>query len=218
MTRPRPERFLFITGIYEKTMDNQNSHINKKMKTLYVDGKPVGEVEATGDTEKDIEIARKFLREHGLEKEVTLVQSMFRQALSFASAAKYVYVNDLKKTPSNPLGIAPFVVNSAFSIEVYLKTIHQLSGKLVKGHKLRAIYDSLPIEQQSKILDAAKRFSRDFRIKDYNEFPNYITELDNAFVEWRYLYEKERTGEVKILPTIYVMKVLHEVCHETGKT
>ena len=145
-------------------MDNQNSHIHKKMKTLYVDGKPVGQVEATGDTEKDMEIARRFLREHGLEKEVTIVQAMFRQALSFASAANYVYVNDLRKTPSNPLGIAPFVVNSAFSIEVYFKTIHQLSGKSVKGHKLRAIYDSIPMEWQSKIFDAAKRFSSDFNI------------------------------------------------------
>ena len=105
-----------------------------------------------------------------------------------------------------------------YSIEVYLKTIHQLSGKFVKGHKLRAIYDSIPIDWQSKILDVAKRFSSDFDIEDFKEFPNYITELDNAFVEWRYLYEKERTGEVNIMPTIYLMKVLHEVCRETGKT
>jgi hypothetical protein len=199
-------------------VDNQNSHIHKNLKTLYVDGKPVGQVEATGDTMKDMEIARRFLRESGFEREVTIFQAMYRQALSFASAANYVYVNDLNKTPVNPLGIAPFVVNSAFSIEVYLKTIHQLSGKSVKGHKLRAIYDSIPIEWQSKIHDAAKRFSIEFNIKDFNEFPNYIKELDDAFVEWRYLYEKERTSEVKILPTIYVMKVLHEVCRETGKT
>lgn len=37
-----------------------------KMKTVYLDGVAVGKVAATGDTEKDIEATRQFLKDKGL--------------------------------------------------------------------------------------------------------------------------------------------------------
>lgn len=191
---------------------------SRKTKTLFVDGVAVGEVEATGDREKDIEIARKFLKDRGLHKKVTLVQAMFRQAVSFASTANYVYERDLKNLPRNILGIAPFVVNSAFSIEVYLKTVHQIQGNSIKGHSLSQLYDSLSNEQKSIILAAANKYSSEYNLSTPVPFRDLVAELNNSFIEWRYLYEKERTGEVKILPTIFIMKVLHEVCRQTGKT
>jgi hypothetical protein len=39
-----------------------------------------------------------------------------------------------------------------------------------------------------------------------------IAELNNAFVEWRYCYEKGKTNQIRIDRMIFVMKVLHEAC------
>ncbi len=115
----------------------------KRKKTLYVNGIIVGEVVATGDFQKDLEVFRQFLRDKGLHKEVTKVQAMFRQALSFATTAAHLYERDLLKAPRNGLSVAPFVVNSAFSIELYLKTLHELQGKTARGHSLLDLYDQL---------------------------------------------------------------------------
>src|SRR5205807_587674 len=102
-------------------------------KTLYLNNVIVGEVEQTGDVEKDIEIARDFLKSKGLHKEVTVLQAMFRQALSFANTAAYLHKHDLLRAPANALSIAPFVVNSALSIELYLKTLLAIAGTRAHG-------------------------------------------------------------------------------------
>ena len=49
-------------------------------------------------------------------------------ALSFSTTAAHLHRTDLLKAPRNGLSIAPFVVNSAFAIELYLKTLHELKG------------------------------------------------------------------------------------------
>ena len=60
------------------------------MKKVYLNGKLVGEHPASGDLEKDQELAIALLREKGLYHEPTLEQAMFRQALSFATTASYL--------------------------------------------------------------------------------------------------------------------------------
>jgi hypothetical protein len=35
------------------------------------------------------------------------------------------------------------VVNSAFAIELYLKTLHELSATRIRGHELLDLYDKL---------------------------------------------------------------------------
>jgi hypothetical protein len=161
---------------------------------------------------------RQFLKNRGLYKEVTLIEAIFRHAVSFASTASYVYERDLKKAPRNGFGIAPFVVNAAFSIELYLKTLNQIHGNVVKGHSLLDLYDAIPQKGHQAIHEAVSLYSHEYRLSKRADFRNLISEVDNAFVEWRYCYERERTSEVKIQPMIFLMKVLHEVCKKSGKT
>jgi hypothetical protein len=184
----------------------------KKTKTLYLKGVAVGQVEATGDREKDMEVARQFLKDRGLYKEITLIEAMFRHAVSFASTAAYVYERDLKDVPRNVLGIAPFVVNSAFSIELYLKTLNQIHGNIVKGHSLLALYDALPQKGHQAIRNAASRYANEYHVSKNLNFRSLISEVNNAFVEWRYCYEEGQTDLIKIQPMIFFMKVLHEAC------
>jgi hypothetical protein len=110
------------------------------------------------------------------------------------------------------------VVNSAFSIELYLKTLGQIHGKSLKGHKLVELYDSLPPEAQQAIEKAIPASAKKRKLEGKVDFREYVTELNNTFVEWRYCYEVGQTNEVKIEPTIFAMEVLHEACRSSGKT
>ena len=189
-----------------------------KMKTLYVNGIAVGEVPATGDPYKDAEVAQQFLKDKGLYKETTLIQAMFRQALSFCSTAAYLYEKDFQKTPINVLSLAPFVVNSVFSIELYLKTLAQIHNRSLTGHELLKLFNSLPPEAHRAIEAAIPRCAQKWKLEIKIDFRDYIAELNNTFVEWRYLYEVGRTNAVYITPTIFVMEALHEACRSSGKT
>jgi len=189
-----------------------------KMKIVYLNGVAVGEVAATGDNLKDVEIVRQFLQDKGLYKETTLIQAMFRQALSFATTASYLYNRDLTQTPKNGLSAAPFVVNSAFSIELYLKTLGQIHNTSLKGHELLKLLDSLPAEAHKAIEAVIPACVPKRRLEGNVDFRYYISELNSTFVEWRYCYEVDQTSEVRIEPTIFVMEVLHEACRKSGKT
>jgi hypothetical protein len=180
--------------------------------TLYANGIIVGEVEVTGDTAKDMEAARQLLRNKGLYKETTLVQAMFHQAVSFATTAAHLHRTDLLKAPRNGFSVAPFVVNSAFSIELYLKTLGQIHNKPLKGHELVNLFESLPVEAHQSIDAVLPDCVKEWGPPETIDLRTSISELNNAFVEWRYYYERGRTKAVRIEPMIFVMKVLHEAC------
>lgn len=189
------------------------------MKTLYLNGIVVGEIATTGNRNNDLDAARQFLRDRGLDKRPSIAKTMLGQAVSFASAANHIYKKDLAKTPVNPLGIAPFVVNAAFGTEVYLKTLHRLSGSNPgKEHKLLALFDSLPTERMNDLLNAASRHAPEYRLEKDWRFRDLLKQVSTAFVDWRYLYERERVGEVHILHTIFIMKACHEACRPATET
>ena len=191
-----------------------------RKKKLYVNGILVGEVDATGEFQKDMAVAQDFLRRRGLNKEVTKVQAMFRQALSFATTSAYLYQRDLLKTPRKGLSIAPFVVNSAFSIELYLKTLHELQGVTARGHALLELYDTLSDVARDTVFRFALEHAPEYKVKlnTREEFRSFVAEMNNAFVEWRYCYETGHANRIDIQPTILVMKALHEACKESGAT
>jgi hypothetical protein len=190
------------------------------MKTLYVNGVIVGEVPATGDRQKDIEAMRQYLMDKGLHREVTKVQAMFRQALSFATTAAHLHERDLVKTPRNGLSIAPFVVNSAFAVELYLKTLHELEGTAVRGHEVLDLYDRLNDATRAVVVKHALENASGYGVKltTADQFRSFVAELNNSFVDWRYCYETGKTGTVTIQPAIVVMKAVHEACREFGAT
>jgi len=191
-----------------------------KKKTIFVNGVIVGEVDATGDFQKDLGVVRQFLKDKGLHKEVTKVQAMFRQALSFATTAAHLHKQDLLKAPRNGLSIAPFVVNSAFSIELYLKTLHELQGTSMRGHALLELYDALSDKTREAIFRLATSNAVRYQVSlgTPKQFRSFVSELNNSFMEWRYLYETGSVGSVTIQPTILVMAALHDTCKELGAT
>lgn len=181
-------------------------------KTILLNGIAVGEVVSTGDTEKDAEAVRDFLKAKGLHKEVSLFQAIFNQALAFANTSAYLYERDLRKSPRKSFTASPFVVNAAFSIELYLKALAQKHGLTLRGHELMKLYVALPSKANAEINRVIPQCAANRALGEPPNFVGYLQNLNNAFVQWRYSYELEKTGTVHIEPTIFVMEVLHQAC------
>jgi hypothetical protein len=161
-------------------------------KRVYLNGKLAGEYTPTGDDEKDRDLAVAVLREKGLWKETTREQAMFRQAVSFATTASYLYKRDLTTTPANGMGVAPFVVNSAFALELYLKAIGQLHGRAMRGHDLLDLFDGLPPDAKNALHQNFAKSEWQCGIVELAEFRMVLEDLRSTFVHWRYLYEENR--------------------------
>jgi HEPN domain-containing protein len=191
------------------------SKIFKKgvQKTIYLNSAAVGEIIATGDPEQDMKAAQELLKEKGLYKEINKIDAMHSQANSFANTAKELYERDLKTTPiKNNMSMVPFVVNSAFSIEIYLKTLHIISGNKIKGHSLLSLYNSLDEKLKTIIQGAAQDLSHHYTLEDEEDIVSCIKSLDKAFEQWRYAYEYEKLSYIGFQTSRFVYHVLHESC------
>ena len=181
-------------------------------KTILLNGIVIGDVMSTGDVEHDAKTVRDFLKAKGLHKEVPLFQGMFNQAVAFANTSALLYERDLRRSPRKGVSGVPFLVNAAFSIELYLKALAQKHGVALRGHELVKLFNALPAEALSEIQAVTPRCAANRALGEEPDLPTYLKNLNNTFVDWRYCYELERTGPVHIEPTIFVMEVLHESC------
>lgn len=89
-------------------------------KDILLNGIVVGEHDATGNNLEDAKAVQAILKEKGLYQETTTNDAMFNQANAFATIANDLYKKDLRKSPIKGISISPFIVNAAFSIELYL--------------------------------------------------------------------------------------------------
>lgn len=133
-------------------------------------------------------------------------KQIFLQAKRFRNAGNLIS-NALGETNDVDLHIAPFIVNAAFSTELYLKCIYVLEyGKLPKEkktHKLDDLFRSL--SQESK--DTISGFFEALNSMDpvHQEMKKHVPDVDeslegvlkgasNAFRNWRYNYEMKPTS------------------------
>jgi hypothetical protein len=158
-------------------------------------------------------VAQQFLKDRGLHREVTVVQAMFRQAVSFADTAAMLYA-DLQQQPSRGLTIAPFVVNLTFSIELYLKTLARAHGVELTGHELPSLLDGLPTTAVDAVEAAAKAATPAGTLQTVR---TSLDDLKGVFIQWRYVYERVHGAKVEIQSSIWVAQVLHAAWQATGK-
>lgn len=120
---------------------------------------------------------------------MSLEQAMFNQAFAFAKNSADLYEKGLKYVPRDGHSLVPWVVNSAFSIEIYLKTIGQIHGKKMHGHELRILFDNLPSQAQEEILKAAPKALASRGFHENFDLLNELSKLNRAFIDWRYCYQ-----------------------------
>lgn len=183
-----------------------------KMRKVYKNGILVGEHPDKGNNAANTEAAKQLLIEKGLYENISLTRSMWNQARSFADVSAAIYNEDLKQSPFNGRRIAPFVVNSAFAIEIYIKTLSKIHGHSLTGHGLRKLYDTLPVDAKEKINAAIPAAEKNRGLNPGNvDLLGVLDKLNSVFVDWRYIYEKNNI-DVPIQEMIFVMEAVHTAC------
>lgn len=77
--------------------------------------------------------------------------------------------------------LVPSVVCAAFAIELGIKAMLLPTGKTIKKHDLRKLFDALPESIQQEIISSCH--------KPLNEFNASLDSMANTFDEWRYVFE-----------------------------
>ena len=73
----------------------------------------------------------------------------------------------------------PAMVNSAFSVELFLKAVIKEKTSECRSHKLSDLFNRLPIEIQQEIMNET----------NHSDFETQIERFSDAFVDFRYIYE-----------------------------
>jgi hypothetical protein len=180
-------------------------------KKILLNGIEVGEYIATGDAETDAQAAQQVLKAKGLWKPITKLQSMYNQANAFCFAASVLYEQHLSRSPFQGQAVAPFVVNAAFSAELFIKMLQAIGGTPSRSHKLLDLHDELPTPTLDALKVAAARVENEYDIEHPAHFTDCLAQLNNAFERWRYLYESSDAETIQVQETIFVLRALHEV-------
>lgn len=135
-------------------------------------------------------------------KKVSLHYKIFLQARRFEDSAEILFKqtdNIVKRT------FIPALVLASFSLELYLKAIQQFEKKTIKkSHSLKEIFNELNKESKEKIID---NFNKDLifdnsinklelekisGVKISNDFDAVLEDASSLFVDFRYIFERNK--------------------------
>lgn len=190
---------------------------------LVIDGKFIGEIQDTGDFLKNIEAFEQYKRDHGIHEESKPAQAINLQASTFGKIAINLFYNHLcapitsgqeaNQFSSNAI---PFIVNGAFAIELYLKTLHMIHSEKKEGHELLELFNDLPEAVQIAIKQTANEFIIKHNLALDTDLRSCLSRINNAFVEWRYLHEGNKENKPRQIPIpeiIFLLETLSRVCY-----
>jgi hypothetical protein len=187
---------------------------NRFMKSLSLNGIVVGDYLASDDFDEDVQAARDMLKAKGLYDPPTLVMAMRGQADQFAFVANATYVQVMKnRGPGQIIPASPFVVNAAFSLELYLKTLNAVSGSKAWGHGLLKLHDSLPDPIKAELQADTVRLASEHGEGPTVQLRDLLAMLNRSFEQWRYVYELPKSGAIHFQQTILAMHACREVCN-----
>ena len=144
----------------------------------------------------------------------------FHQANNFATVAAQIFHAHLNKNINeiDPCYMAPFIVNSTFSLELFLKMLHQSHktksyDEVSDKHNLKSLYFSLPGKIQNKLKKSVNNCAiAQKRPIDSIVLDIRIKELANAFVDWRYMHEKDNLKIRAFNDLIIIMGAFYNSC------
>ena len=164
----------------------------KAILPVHLNGQVVGHINNTGDNHQNALLADKLYDQLGVPKQ-SKVQKMLLQARAFNMTCRELHKSHLDKHPIKPEFAPAFIINAAFACEVYIKRIYELRKKKYEAtHNLSVLYKQLHNKDQHQINKVYKQLRNQ---NDADENPEKIKDaiktIANAFVDWRYLYEKK---------------------------
>jgi hypothetical protein len=187
-------------------------------KTLYLNGKPLCEYEAPEDQQAEIELCSEILKQRGLWETISNERILFNQAVAFANVSAMIWQQKLGPSPTARDGnsAVPFVVNSSFATELYLKALALLNGKKLHGHELDQLFKKIPsaghLVVDEKLAEQIPHNQWESTMKSMADLQGLFQRHRDTFKDWRYLHEHHRLGEFHFRDAIFGMQVLHNAC------
>ena len=117
------------------------------------------------------------------QKNIYTAREMFYNGCSFAAGGELCQKSGEKNFYNLPL-----IINYSLSCEILLKALLVLSSKEIPlKHELKVLFELLPEEMQLEI--NAEMIEKHGSLLNSLGIP-IIDEISNAFITWRYIYEK----------------------------
>lgn len=139
---------------------------------------------------------------------------MFKHACSFLDCAVFCE-REPKFIRSAFSYMDASIVNSAFSCEVFIKSLLIFNGmdiNDIRGHKLEKLWKELR-EQDLEITQNIEQIMKDIFGNKTLEFENMLKNISNAFEYWRYIYE-HKEGTIHLMFLRALRDALKETCCE----
>lgn len=191
--------------------------MSENTKSVYYNGVFFGELDATGNTETDLERVRALLKERGVNVSPPASEGTRRQAVHFAAAAHHLYQiagMDGERPVRDPSAAVAFVVNGAFAAELFLKSLLQADGQEKKNvHGLLSIYDQMSDAMRTHIERCASQLALGVQLPTVPGVRDTIEMIDSAFVDWRYAHERDHTGLVVGGSVGFLLETLNIAAH-----
>jgi hypothetical protein len=186
---------------------------NRYKKTLWFEGKVVAEYLGSDDPDEDVTAAHEALKAAGITERPARFVVMRGHADAFAYIADQAYRQLQRRHEGIPIVAAPFAVNAALSVELYLKALYVAEeGDPPKEHSLLELFDGLPQTVRQKLAAEASALAHEHGETSGVQFRDLLTMLDQVFVKWRYVYELEHSGSLHLQQTILALHACHAVC------
>ncbi|MFE0842420.1 hypothetical protein [Achromobacter insolitus] len=195
-------------------------------KKIYIEGRGhVGDYESVGEagSPEDLRAVQARLSELGFPPPPPqpLAIQIMGQAFGFAQSARlnFVRISGQPGPDGAPIrdrnAFAPFVVNAALALELYLKALAEAHGTRIKRlHELDRLYRALPDAARRRVEHEVKAALLIQPIEGFREVVDAFTAMRSSFVEWRYLYEREETDLFPVQGANMLMRILHNLCYE----
>jgi len=132
-------------------------------------------------------------------------KDIFNSAESFYKSANIIAL-EFSKTSDFSL-ISPILTIDSLAIELYFKSIYILenSKNSNEQHNLLRLFNSLSANTKTKINECYNQFmsvdkqliflSKELKGAPFNlDIVSVLSEISNAFIEWRYIYEGNTKG------------------------
>jgi hypothetical protein len=120
-----------------------------------------------------------------LPKELQIYQAAKQFSVAAGVIEQYTRIPD-----SMMFAVQPFVTCAVFSVELYLKCILAIEGQPDRrGHKVAVLFDALSQPSKDGLLFYIRGAYKNLGLP-MAFLERGLAEMDNAFVEWRYLHER----------------------------
>lgn len=184
-----------------------------KMQELWLNGKLVGKFPDAGDHEKNLAASQALMAALGFKppEQNAAELAAYGQARSFAEAVRLIHGKGFSAHPYNPSLIAPLIVNAAFAVEVYLKAAGLSQRLELRGHEVSALFDQLPEPIKAQIQSSFDVASKAKKLPP-GTVRDSLVGMNGAFVQWRYLYEKDQRLNFEVRVALALLEALDNVC------